>query len=328
MKAINLAFLLTVISVRGGFKLGKIMIIISLFTALLVSLSISQATYVLQTSSLKEFIKPPNISVSFDKDGSMLNIKIAFLNVSGKETMIVLPSNLTRFLQLHKVSVKGKLPGEKEVLVSEKLKHLYKHSISILGKNYNVSGYIYAKGFPSNAIILPLNALDGLSVVKFSTLYYKKGSDFKIASQAPSIKQVIHSVEKEISRLNSTLTLLLLVALSFAVFFQAYKVFHEAKRTLTIFKINEAPISDMIISILILSLLLSIAGVSLGYFLGFFATGITSSLISLILRLPHLKPIAELSISYYLIVAFLTTYTSLTSALTISYIKIASSKDT
>jgi len=317
----SLVMSLLSIAARGGLKVSFILLTISLFTGLIVAVQSISYSYANEALILKEISRSPKLAVSHKpRTGASLRVEVAAVRLNGHIVILVAPEDVERYIALHGSRVDDEYPGKGEILVGERLKPLLQGAgLTVQGKPLNVSGFILAPIHLSSVILLTSETMRTLGV-ETTTLYYEEAEGPGMGlTEAPSSASLVRTVTEEVLNTLTLSTLLLYAILALTCMIQGYNVVHESRRVLEIFSDLGAPRGRMTTSLCVASLAMSGGSVALGYALGITASAFASSIISVTLGLPYIKPIASLHLIYCLCLAFATSSIALASGLVRGY---------
>lgn len=313
------------IAARGGLRVSFILLTISLFTGLVVVVQSISCSYASEAQILKEISRTPNLAVSYEpKGGNALRVETTSINLNGQVIIMVASENLERYVALHGAKMEGEYPKNREALLGEKLKpHLQDATLSVEGQLLNVSGFIHAPVHLSSAILLTPDTLKTLEV-ESTTFYYEEVTEPCETSlaEAPSSGSLVQTVIKEVLDLFTVITLLIYSMLALTCITQGYNTVHESKQVLEVFSALGTSSKRMAASLCVLALIMTGGGVALGYAVGIMTSAFASSLVSITLNLPYIKPIADLYLIYWLGLAFTTSSIAVASGFIKGYFSI------
>ena len=121
---------------------------------------------------------------------------------------------------------------------------------------------------------------------------------------APAAVQTARSVFSEILTIMSLVRYTLYGALGLCCFFQGYNSLIESEQILQALASIGAPRKMVNLSMLGYALIVSLTGTLLGFVLGTFLPGLTSSIVSIVFKLPHLKPLMNVQVGLDLMLGF------------------------
>lgn len=270
------------------------MLTISLFTGLVTAAQVMALSYAREASILREISLSPRVVVDREPGKDALKVEAAALKLMDNIVMVFAVDSPDQFLSLYGSKVEGAKPGIGEVLVGEGLKPLVRDgTILIQGHTLRASGYISSPPHLSSAIILTPETMRILGV-ETSTLYIRKPveeTEVRL-TEAPSSKALVRGVTEEVLSSLNLITLLLISMLILTCVIQGYNAAHESRRVLRVFTALGSPKRSMAASLIILALMLSLIGVAVGFSLGMVSSALTSSILSVWLGLPYIKPVA------------------------------------
>lgn len=310
------------IAARGGLKVGFILLTVSLFTGLVVAVQSTSHSYASEAQVLKEISGSPSLAVTYEPmTPNGLRVEVAAVKLNGYAVILVATKDLQRYLALHRSTVEGEYPKNGEILLGEKLKSLLQgDTLTVQGERLNVSGFISSPAHLSSATLLTPDTMETLGI-NTTTLYYEEAPEGCEASvaEAPSSASLVQAVTKEVLDALTLATLLLYAMLTLTCVIQGYNATHESRRVLKVFSALGTSNGRMTASLCVLALAMSGGGVALGYALGTMASAFASSLLSITLGLPYIKPIASLNLVYWLSSAFATSSIALMVGLSRGY---------
>jgi hypothetical protein len=323
----SLASSLLSITARGGLKTGFILLTISLFTGLVVAVQSMSYSYASEAAILKEISRNPNLLVSYETKGQdALKVQLASVNVNGYTIIIVASKDLEQYVILQKVKMEGEYPRNGEILAGEKLKPLLQNGMLLVeGQLLNVSGFVSAPVYLSSAILLTSETMEILGIDTI-ILYYEEATESSETDlgEAPSSASLVQAVTKEVLNSLTLVTILLHAMLALTCITQGYNAAHESKVILEVFSALGTSGKKMAASLCVLALAITSGGMVLGYAFGIMTSAFASSLMSLTLGLPYIKPIASLHLICWLGSAFTISFITVTGGLVKGYFSVDS----
>jgi hypothetical protein len=310
------------IASRGELKVGFMILTISLFTGLVVAVEAMAQSYARESAALREISRMAEVKVDTRPMGGAVRVYASTLDLEGRTLMILASEDPGSLINLEGARVEGGLPGDGELLVGLGLRPLVGEGVlKIMGLPLRVSGYISSPAHLASSIITTPETLRKMGL-EATTLYYAKapaGAEGVPMAEAPSSSSLVGAVTGEALSTLSILGHILTAMLAVTCGVQGYNSSQEGGRAFRVYSALGASRRMMACSLIILSLTLSLAGVTLGYALGLAGSAIISSTLSLALGLPYVKSLAGVELLRWLGTSYALSSTALSIGLLKGY---------
>jgi len=297
--AVSLLPTLLKLAARGSLKVKPILLTIALLIAINVGAHTMVNSYEKEVTTLMALYSGREyLTVSEKPTPGALMILVTPYEMSGRRILLVYSEDVKTLLGLSGASASGALPvRDDEVLVGESIRDLVeRNAIVVNGRPFKVTGHVRSSDHLTYSIV-------GLATPRSDAqpLYVSLRRERDGAFSAPAIELVTKSLFVEVLRVMGSVRFLLYVVLGLSCFFQGYNSLVEAEHVLRVFASLSTPRKMAGGSIFLYACLISISGAATGFSIGLFTPGLLSSFTSVLFRLPHLKPLVDLSVGYDLV---------------------------
>ena len=314
------------ITARGGFKIGFIIFIISLFTSLAVAVNTISYSYANKAPILKEISGEPQILILNSPSNNSISIKIGSLKIGSKMIIIISSNNLSGFLNILHISFSGDLPEYGEALIGRELEPLISNdTIGIKGLCLNISGVITSPKQFYNTIVIADETAKTIKVSGWKQYYITKKNGVNILCGAPDLSILVEDVTREGTSSFSLIIYLNYILMTIAVIVEGYSVVLNTKSVFKVLTSLGVSNFKIISSLIILSILTSSISVVIGYAIGIFAPSIISSFLSITLHLPYVKPLVNPNLLFILLSSLILSSVSLAIGFARGYVSVLKS---
>ena len=289
------------LAVRGSLKTKPILFTIVLFIAINIGVQAMANSYEREAINLISLYGGQQyVAVSERPSANALKIQASPLTFGGRTALLISTENFNEFLRVNGAWLLGKPPIENEVVVGEELRSQVNNGvISINERAFKVTGYLQSNSYLTYSIV----ATTGI-FPSSKTLYISTEKNNVAEMSAPAAEQIARSVLSETLSITSLVSYILYGALGLCCLFQGYNSLIESEETFHILASIGAPRKMVNRSMLGYAFIVSLAGTLLGFVLGTFLPGLTSSIASIIFKLPHLKPLINVQVGLDLMLGF------------------------
>lgn len=307
----KLFFLLLSLSVRGELRLGRVLLLTAVFMGFIVSLESMAYSYSLEIEGLRSFAVAPKLSVSVNPRINSTRVRVSYLTTSKGSFLILAPDNLKDYLEIYGVKLQANLSAG-EVLLGSSFRSIFSSDEILLGsETVRAVGFLEKKPLKW-AIILTPETFDKLGLEGY-TLYYSKGGGGFV--EAPSTSSLIKSISNSILSSLRLLSFFLYAMLALSSAIQGYLAARGAESVFKVLSILGCGYKRTIAGIVSLSILFGAVGTFLGFSLGLTVPAMSSTLASLFLKFPYVKPAIEWEIAKSILVGLLSSSLSLSIGL-------------
>jgi hypothetical protein len=314
----GLASVILVISARGGLRLGHAITTITLFVALSVSLHAASHSYSGQLRPIEELGGPPQLAFYATQAGDSTRVRVATLDFNGSVIILLGVDDVGRFLKEQNASMEGSLPEKGQGVAGVRLRPgLADNYLQINSQRIAITGFIKAPTYLSSCLVVGTDTLEALGLNTLDAYLSKGGRNSTALAEAPSIKSLVRGISNEFFQSLTSLTYLLYGMLALASLVQGYTASLEGRSLFRVLTLLNAGRKSTVASLILLAGAASAFPTLLGYAVGTLTSAMLSSVASVALGLPHIKPIINLEMVYLLTLAFFTSFT----ALSIGFVK-------
>jgi hypothetical protein len=289
------------LAVRGSLKTKPILFTIALFIAINIGVQAMANSYESETINLISLYGGQQyVAVSEKPSAGALEIRVSPFTIGGRTVLLISTENLNEFLKVNGAWLQGRPPIESEVVVGEELRSQVNNGVlTINGRTLKVTGYIQSNSYLTYSIVAITNVFPSQQ-----TLYISIEKSNLTEVSAPAAIQVARSVFSEILAIMSLVRYTLYGALGLCCLFQGYNSLIESEEVLQTLASIGAPRRMVNVSMLGYAFTTSLTGTLLGFVLGTFLPGLTSSIVSILFKLPHLKPVMSIQVGLDLMLGF------------------------
>jgi len=298
-----------------------VIFIISLFTALAVATNAMSYSYATQAPVLQQLGGSPVMTISAIASEGSIKVKASVLQVGSISTLILASEDVETLLNMLQAKFEGMPPRYGEVLIGGALIPLTSEGkININGEAFKVTGVIKGPSHLSWIAVIADDTLEALALSETTEVYLSSQPTASSLDAAPSLHAVVKGVVGEALYFLRTIVYLFYALLAISSAILGYAAMVEASPTFRVFKALNASGKKMTTSLIVFSILLAASCVGLGYAIGVLLSGLASSLVSFVMKLPHIRPVTEAEILPMLGLAFLAASTSLATGLVKGYL--------
>jgi len=289
------------LAVRGSLKTKPILFTIALFIAINIGVPAMANSYEREAINLISLYSGQQyVAVSEKPSANALRIQASPFTIGGRTVLLISTENFTEFLRVNGARLLGKPPIESEVAVGEELRSQVNNGLFLInGRTFKVTGYLQSNSYLTYAVVATTNIFPNSQTLYIST---EKSNVAEVS--APAAEQIARSVFSEILTIMSLVRYTLYGALGLCCFFQGYNSLIESEQILHALASIGAPRKMVNLSMLGYAFIVSLTGTLLGFVLGTFLPGLTSSIVSIVFKLPHLKPLMNVQVGLDLMLGF------------------------
>ncbi len=251
------------------------------------------------------------VAVSEKPLPNSLKIQASPSTIDGRTVLLISTENFGGFLRVNGAWLLGIPPTQSEVAVGEELRQQVNNGLLLInGRTFKVTGYLQSNSYLTYSIVATTNIFPSSQTLYMST---EKSNVAEVS--APAAEQVARSVFTEVLAIMNLVGYTLYGALGLCCLFQGYNSLIESEGILQTLASIGAPKKMVNVSMLGYALIVSATGTLLGFVLGTFLPGLTSSIISVALKLPHLKPMMNTQVELDLVLGFSASLLALSTGL-------------
>jgi hypothetical protein len=300
------------LTVRGSLKTKPILFTIALFIAINIGVHAMANSYESEAINLISLYSGQQyVAVSEKPQTNALKIQASPFTIDARTVLLISTETFGEFLRVNGAWLLGRPPIQSEVAVGEELRLQVNNGLLLInGQTFKVTGYIQSNSYLAYSVVATTNVFPSSQTLYMST---EKGNDAWVS--APAAVQVARSVFSEILAIMGLVGYTLYGALGLCCLFQGYNSLIESEEILQTMASIGAPKRMVNVSMLGYAFITSLAGTLLGFVLGTFIPGLTSSIISVAFKLPHLKPIMNAQIGFDLMLGFSASLLALSTGL-------------
>ena len=288
----SLTTLLAAVAARGGLRVWRLIVIVSVLLALVVGMKSMAVAYTEGVSQIRQLAGQPSIAYSTSMPGnvSYVQVSVAHVDVQGHDVVLVSADNLTLYMKLHGVHLEGSMPKPREALIGEKVEFAsIGSSVSVYGKSFNISGVMCASDYLAYSILL--RSADAVSLdVNWTVFYEWPASEGGRGTCVPSFNEVLSSSSSNILWNLRMLTSVVYVVAFFTCFFLSSSSAMESRRVFKTLVATGFEHGKLCTSLVVLSSMLSLIALLVGTSVGILAPTVLSATVSIALRLPYVRP--------------------------------------
>jgi len=292
--ACNLTLTLLKLAARGSLKTKPILLTIAILIAINVGLHTMTNSYEKEVTTLMAlYAGREYLTVSDKPIPGSIKVAISPYSINDRRILLVSSDNIKTLLAVSDAMIDGVLPVKAdEVAMGESIEDFAeRNAVTVYGRPLKVTGYVKSSDHLAYSIISPTQISPTAQPLY---LLPREGGDAE--ASAPAIKLVTRSLFLEVLSIMSGMKYLLYATLALSCLFQGYNSLIEAEHVLQVFASMSTPRRIMNASIFLYACVISIGGAVLGFSVGVFTPGLLSSLTSIFLRLPPLKPLIDLKV--------------------------------
>lgn len=264
------------------------------------------------TTLISLYVGQSYVAVSEKPTPNAVRIQVTPITIQGRQVLLISTQSFPEFLKVSDAWIQGKPPvNQDEIAIGEALTDLVtNNAITIDGRSFKVTGTIQSNSHLAYSIV----STTSISPTA-KTYYLSFTKDPAAGVSAPAAETVARSVFSEVLGIAAVAGYVLYAALALSCFFQGYTSLIEAEETMQVFASIGAPKRMVNEAMLLYACLVSLAGTVLGLALGTFLPGFSSSLASIALKLPHIKPFINPQVGLDLAIGFTSSLLALTTGL-------------
>ena len=322
----SLAVIIMSIAARGELKVKYLVLIASIFLAVVVGLKGMTEAYVHDVMAIVELYSRPSLAISSQRPAGVKAVKVnvVHITIENIDALLISVSNVSVYLDLHRARLKGSLPGFGEALVGSKLRDQIGLPIAYInGLKLNITGIISSNDYLDYSLII-LDETAALLDLEWKTLYEwevrESSEPIPHAMIVPAIPTLLISVIISAERNVRLITNLIYAMACMAGFFLAGSSSVEARRTIRVLTSAGFTFKGLLFSFMTLSIVLAALSTIIGVSLGILAPTLISAITSIFLKLPYIRPMAYesmyLDILWYFILLFICFFTGFVRGLT------------
>ena len=315
----SLTVIIMSIAVRGELKVKHLVLIASIFLAVVVGLKGMTEAYVHDVMAIVELYDRPGLAISSQRpaDVEAVEVNITYIPIENANVLLVSVANVSAYLNLHGARLKGSLPGFGEALVGSKLRsRLSLPTVHIDGLKLNITGIISSNDYLDYSLVI-LDETATLLDLEWKTLYewkVQEGSEpIPYAVTVPAIPTLLRSVLMSVERNVRLITDLIYAMACMASFFLAGSSSLEARRTIKVLASAGFTLKGLLFSLMALSTILAASSAIIGASLGILVPTLISAITSIFLKLPYIRPMAYesmyLDVLWYFLLLFICFFT-------------------
>jgi len=323
---VSLTVVMMSIAARGEFKVKHLVLIASIFLAVVIGLKGMTEAYVHDVMAIVELYSRPGLAVSSQRPAGVeaVEVNITHITIENTDALLVSVTNVSAYLDLHGARLKGSPPGFGEALVGSKLRdQLGLPTAYINGLELNITGTISSNDYLDYSLVI-LDETAALLDLEWKTLYeweVREGSEpIPYAVTVPAIPTLLRSVLVGVERNIRLITDLIYAMACMAGFFLAGSSSLEARRTIRVLASVGFTFRGLLFSLTALSTILAALSVIIGVSLGILVPTLISAVMSIFLRLPYIRPMAYesmyLDVLWYFLLLFICFFTGFVRGLT------------
>jgi hypothetical protein len=300
------------LSLRGSLKTRPILLTIAFLIAINIGVHTMVNTYQMEVTGLISLYGGQEYLAVSQKPGpESVKVAASFLNIHERGVLLISCDSIEKLLRLSRATISGSLPVEAdEAAVGEGIRDLVSDGILVVeGRSLRVRGYVRSNDHLRYSVLTVARIRQDAKTFYFSP---QSGED---AVPAPAAQRISASVFSEVLTIMSLVSYLLFVGLALSCLFQGYNSATEAESTLKVFSSMNAPRRMVSAAMLLYASMVAVAGAILGFAFGIFIPGLVSSVISIALKMPHLKPMTGWNVAVDLIVGISSSFPALSIGL-------------
>ena len=296
--SVSLAVIMMSIAARGELKVKHLMLIASIFLAVVVSLKGMTEAYVHDVMAIVELYNRPGLAISSQRPAGVkaVEVNIAHITIENTNALLVSVANVSAYLDLHGARLKGSPPGFGEALIGSKLRgQLGLPTAHIDGLELNITGVISSNDYLDYSLVI-LDETAALLDLEWEMLYeweVREGDEpIPHGVAVPAIPTLLRSVLVSVERNIRLITDLIYAMACMAGFFLAGSSSLEARRTIKILTSAGFTLRNLLFSLTVLSMILAASSAIIGASLGILVPTLISAVTSIFLKLPYIRPMA------------------------------------
>ncbi len=296
---------LLAIAVRGGMKLGVIFLTIALFTGIITSVQNIVYAYSDEMPFLMEIAAQPRIAIFKQEKPGAVEVRVVDVCIDGTIATLIAPSSVTEYLDIIGGGSYSPLKTGEMYVSGDIMHYVQEGALEIEGKILTVKDESIPTSLLFKTLIISAETAEEIGLPTVS-LYYSRYLEADSISwvEGPSSMSLIRGLTSEVQMFLSTITGLMYVLLCLTSLVQAFYVMSESRDTLRFFSVFGLSNYGMILNVVALAVIVSFVSVGFGYALGVISSASASAIVSIVLKIPYIKPNLSDELVFSLLLAF------------------------